>query len=355
MQILIVKLSSIGDVVHALPTLSALRKEFPQAEISWAVERRAAEILRGNPLLKNLIELDTRVLRDEKLSKIERLRELRRQTKQLRTENFDLAFDLQGLIKSAAIARLSRAPRRVGFAPNALREPHSRFLLTETRRVPLRANVIYKNLALAAETLNFPLPNAEQLEFPVFPDKTHLAEADELSAKLGANFAVLNVGGGWWTKLWRAENFGLLADEIYRKFGLISAVSYGPNEDELAERAVSASRLQTVFKISPSLRGFYALARRAKIYVGGDTGLTHLAVAARCPTVGIFGPTEWWRNGSPFKSDICVERTDIGCRENCHRRTCGSWICLDIGVEKVLQAVEQRLESERERRIARIS
>jgi ADP-heptose:LPS heptosyltransferase len=93
-----------------------------------------------------------------------------------------------------------------------------------------------------------------------------------------------------------------------------------------------------------SLKGFYELARRARVYVGGDTGPTHLAIAAGTPVVGLFGPTEWWRNGSPRAADICVERNDIDCRVDCHRRACAKWICMDIEVRTVLNAVSARLE-----------
>ncbi len=93
----------------------------------------------------------------------------------------------------------------------------------------------------------------------------------------------------------------------------------------------------------PSLKGFYELAKKTKIYIGGDTAPTHLAVAAKAPIVGIFGPTDWQRNGSPNPADICVDRTDIGCRVDCHRRTCNNWICMDIEVETVFDAVQKRL------------
>ncbi len=93
----------------------------------------------------------------------------------------------------------------------------------------------------------------------------------------------------------------------------------------------------------PSLRGFYEIARRAAVYIGGDTGPTHIAIAAGAPTVGIFGPTEWWRNGSLAAGDICVSRDDIDCRIDCHRRTCDKWICMDISVETVFNAVRQRI------------
>ena len=102
---------------------------------------------------------------------------------------------------------------------------------------------------------------------------------------------------------------------------------------------LQASQSGKARAVSLSLKGFYELAKRAQVYVGGDTGPTHLAIAAGTPIVGLFGPTEWWRNGSLRAADICVERVDIDCRTDCHRRACSKWICMDIEVERVLQAV----------------
>src|SRR3712207_1703011 len=131
MRILFVKLGSIGDIVHALPALAAIRRALPRAEISWVVERRAAEILRDNPALDRLIEVDTKALRRWPVFG-ETLLAPRQQLRRLRASTFDAALDFQGLLKSAFIARLSGAPRRYGFAREALREPASRFLLTES-------------------------------------------------------------------------------------------------------------------------------------------------------------------------------------------------------------------------------
>src|SRR6266496_1371581 len=122
MRILIVKLGSIGDVVHTLPSLSAMRRALPDAEISWVVERRASEILRDNPRLNRLIEVDTKALRRGLVSG-ETLRAPRQQLRQLRASAFDLALDFQGLIKSASIARLSGARRIFGYSRKGLREP----------------------------------------------------------------------------------------------------------------------------------------------------------------------------------------------------------------------------------------
>src|ERR1044072_255707 len=165
MRILIVKLSSIGDIVHTLPALAALRAAMPHAEISSLVERRSSEILTDNPLVDRLIEVDTKALRRGLMSG-ETLRAPRQQLRRLRASPFDVALDFQGLIKSATIARLSGAPRRYGFAREALRAPASRFLLSKPIRVPLRSHVIVKNLSLAAEALGITVPtNPDDFEF----------------------------------------------------------------------------------------------------------------------------------------------------------------------------------------------
>jgi lipopolysaccharide heptosyltransferase I len=350
MRILFVKLGSIGDIVHTLPALAAVRRAVPGAEISWVVERRAAEILRDNPFLKTLIEVDTKGLRRVPLSG-ETLSATRRQLRRLRASPFDLSLDFQGLIKSALVSRLSGAKRRAGFDRAHLREPLSRVLLTQSVRVPTRIHVIRKNLALASGALGVELPtSADAFEFPIAVAPSHEREADEVVQLVGDRFTILNPGGGWPTKLWDAERFGALADALLVRHGLRSVVTYGPGERELAERVVGASRTSAAHAASPSLKGFYSLARRAAVYVGGDTGPTHLAVAAGAPVVGLFGPTEWWRNGSPRAEDICVERTDIGCRTDCHRRACSQWVCMDIEVGRVAEAVGERL-----RRAARVT
>ncbi|MDQ4123919.1 MAG: lipopolysaccharide heptosyltransferase I [Acidobacteriota bacterium] len=347
MNVLIVKLGSIGDIVHTLPALAAIRRALPEAEISWVVEKRAAEILRANPFLTNLIEIDTRALRGRKTSISEKYEQAREQLERLRTGKYDIALDFQGLHKSALIAKLSGAARRVGFDKAVLREPTSRFLLTETVKIPAKTHIIRKNLLLAEPALQIEVPvDSSELEFPIGTEEQHEREALEIIEKTGADFAILNPGGGWATKLWNAGRFGRLADEIWKNFNLKSIVTYGPGEKNLAETVVAASKSNQAVAADLSLKGFYQLARRAKVYVGGDTGPTHLAIAARAPVVGLFGPTEWWRNGSPFEGDICVERTEISCRTNCHRRSCSNWICLDIEVETVLRAVKNRLKLE---------
>ncbi|HEX2640281.1 MAG TPA: lipopolysaccharide heptosyltransferase I, partial [Pyrinomonadaceae bacterium] len=325
MRILIVKLGAIGDVVHTLPALAAMRRSFPDAEIAWAVEKRAAEILRGNEHIDRLIEVDTRSPRKGKIEDL--LPEVRSQLRELRGSKYDIAIDFQGLLKSGTIAKLSGAPERWGFDRRSLREPASRVFYTNTAKIEPRINVIRKNLTLAEAALRIDT-TGDRLEFPIYTSDEHRKEAAAFAAQAGGQFALLNPAGGWVTKLWPAERYGELADVLLRELGLPSVVVTGPGEESLAERVrKTGSSGKTIFA-TPSLKGLYELAKLSSVYVGGDTGPTHLAVAAGAPVVGLYGPTEWWRNGSPNPDDVCVERLDIDCRVDCHRRSCSNWICM---------------------------
>ncbi|HVF30103.1 MAG TPA: glycosyltransferase family 9 protein [Pyrinomonadaceae bacterium] len=341
MRILFVKLGAIGDIIHTLPALNAVRHGHPDAVVSWVAEQRSAEILRGNPLIDNLIEVDTRSLRGGKVVE-KMLLEGSKQIRSLREHNFDVALDFQGLLKSGLIAKLSGARERWGFARTHLREPASRIFYTKAIKLPLRSHVIHANLALVTAAFNLG-PDQDSVEFPIFTAPMDQAEAASMADRTRGDFAILNPAGGWVTKLWHARKYGQLADMIWDELGLHSVVVCGPNEADLAAEVVANSRSGRTLIEQPTLKGFYELARLAKVYVGGDTGPTHLAIAAGAPIVGIFGPTEWWRNGSLNPNDICVERLDIGCRVDCHRRACLNWICMDVGPEVVLEAVKRRL------------
>ena len=273
----------------------------------------------------------------------------RQQLRRLRASSFHAALDFQGLLKSAAIARLSGARRLYGYSREALREPASRLLLTRSIQTSADLHVMVKGLRLTAGALGIPVPtDPSKFEFPIGTTRAHELEAAGVTpATAGARYAILNPGGGWPTKLWSAERFGALADELWTHHGLASLVTYGPGEHELAEKVLRASRSVKARAVKLSLKGFYALAKRASLYVGGDTGPTHLAVAAGAPVAGLFGPTEWWRNGSPRLDDICVERGDINCRIDCNRRSCSQWVCMDMSVERVLDAVNERLRRAR--------
>ncbi len=343
MHILIVKLGSIGDIIHTLPSLAAIRAQNLDAQISWVVEEKSAEILRGNPHIDNLIDVDTQSLRGGHVIE-EILLGASKQVAGLRKFKFDVSIDFQGLIKSGLISRLAGAKRRFGFSKSGLREGAARFFYTDSVDVPGQIHVIRKNLALVRGALDIEVPD-DEFEFPIATSDEHVAEAEAIIEKTGdRKFAVLNPAGGWVTKLWHAEKFGALADKLWEELRLVSIIATGPNETDLAAKAAATSRSGKLTLAQPSLKGFYEVAKRAHVYVGGDTGPTHIAIAAGAPVVGLFGPTEWWRNGSTNPDDICVERIDIGCRVDCHRRTCSNWICMDSDVDTVFATVVERLQ-----------
>ncbi|HMS09269.1 MAG TPA: glycosyltransferase family 9 protein, partial [Pyrinomonadaceae bacterium] len=225
------------------------------------------------------------------------------------------------------------------------REPAARVLYTNTAKLPERQNIIEKNLGLAAAALGIDAAKLP-LDFGITPSESDIREAKGAVESFGGPFVLLNPAGGWVTKLWHAEKYGQLADRIAEELGLVPVISAGPGDAELVERAVAASMSGKLKTIELSLKAFYETARHAEAYVGGDTGPTHIAAAAGTPVVGIFGPTEWWRNGTLNPDDICVERKDIDCRVDCHRRTCGNWICMDITVDTVFTELRRRLATQ---------
>ncbi len=340
MRILIVKLGAIGDVVHAMPALSALRRSMTGAHLAWAVERGgAAKLLQGCASLDELIELDMRGWR-KSLMNVETQTAIRKAMAGLRNGRFDLSLDFQGLMKSAMVARLARVPRRIGFAREALREPASAFMLTERVEVDDRDHVINKNLRLV-EHLGCDISG--EYEFPIALSDDDERFAESQFERFDGRFAILNPGGGWPTKLWGAEGFGAVADRLWEEYAIHSVVTYGPGEEDLAQAVVDHSRAKAAVTLDTTLKQFFALSRSAKLFIGGDTGPMHIAAAARSPIVAIFGPTESRRNGPFAKDDVVVERFDLDCRTDCYRRSCSHTSCMNIPVETVWRAVEERL------------
>lgn len=341
MRILIVKLGAIGDVVHALPALAALRRGLPTAHLAWVVERGgAAKLLRDNPAIDELIEVDTRGWRKDLLGQQTRAA-IKASLAQLR--GFDVALDFQGLLKSGMMAWLARAPRRIGFDTPALREPASAYLLTERVRVDDDDHIIKKNLGLVAH-LGVSVGSA--YEFPLGLSFADEQFAEQQIAARGGNVAIINPGGGWPTKLWNMAGFAAIADRLWESYGWRSIVTYGPGEEALANSVVAHSHSGAVELLDSTLKQFFALAKRAQLFLGGDTGPLHLAAAAGTPIVGIYGPTPARRNGPFAAADVVVERFDLDCRTDCFRRSCSHTSCMNIPVEAVWQQVQRRIRNE---------
>jgi heptosyltransferase-1 len=354
MRILIVKLSSIGDVVHTLPAAALIRRALPEAHISWVVERRASQILKGSAVIDELIEIDTRAWRKQGMSKAtledirSKLGHVRKGTNDnngAKANQIDVAIDFQGLIKSGIVALAAGAARRIGFETIELREKASRLFLNEQVSTSHATHVIEKNLALARTLIADERLFESSYEFPIHVSPEDDDYAAQVMASRGGSFAIINPGGGWPTKLWPVERYGEIADWLWKERKTKSVVTYGPGEESMAEAVASSSRERAAEPVASTLKQFVALARRARLFVGGDTGPLHLAAASRTPIVGLYGPTSPERNGPFDRNDITIGR-DLWCRSDCHRRSCWHWECMDIPVSEVIGAISKRFGTE---------
>jgi heptosyltransferase I len=326
MRLLFVRLGSLGDIVHAAPAVAAVRHARPDAEIDWLVDVRQREVL-------DLVEGVARVVPVRSsaagwLAARRALREVR----------YDAALDFQGLLKSAALAWLSNAPRRVGFDRAALRERGASFCYTETVSPPAGGHIIDKNLALLrAVGIDATAPG--EFPFRVPPSRT----LERVHALTGSRFAIVNPGAAWPNKRWHPDRFGGLAAAIRSRFDLPSIVIWGPGERDLADRVVAASCGAAALAPATSIADLFAIAGAAALMVSGDTGPLHIAAAMGTPIVGIYGPTDPRRNGPWLPRDVCVSRF-VHC-ECHHLRRCrrSTWCLEDVQVAELMDAVERRL------------
>jgi heptosyltransferase-1 len=342
-RLLIVKLSSIGDVVHTLPAVALLKRTLPDARISWVVERWAASILQDSPAIDELIEIDSRAWRKEP-GRRSTMAEVRSAFRSLRAD-VEVAVDFQGLIKSGVITWLSGAERRVGFETAELREPVSKLFLTHQVRTSGLGHVIRKNIALAQDVilkLTGQTADHPRFEFPIAISEQDKRYVSARVREIGQRFAIINPGGGWPTKRWPNREYSAIADYLWQAHSLPSFITYGPGEEAMASEIASMVTTDAARPLASTLKQFVALARSATIFIGGDTGPLHLAAASGTPIVGLYGPTSALRNGPFDPRDISVGR-DLWCRAGCHQRRCWHWECMRIPVEQVADAVTRRL------------
>lgn len=331
--ILIVRLGALGDIVHALPVAAALRDCFSDARIDWVVDERHRELLELVPVVDRRI-----VLRTRSASLRRRVMELRRT---LTRESYDIAIDLQGLLKSAVVARLSGARRILGFTPPHLRERAARVFYTETHDPGDTAHVIEKNLTLAASLG----ADVSRIRFPLTVPASAAGDAvrDRRSAAGDTAFVVLNPGAAWPNKRWPPDRFGAVAQWLRRERGLRSVVTWGPGDETMAAAVVDGSAGAAELAPPTSIADLIAIVGEASLMVSGDTGPVHLAAAVGTPIVGIYGPTDAARNGPWSADDVTVSRfTACGCH---HQRRCGAarWCLEDISVDDVTAAITRRI------------
>jgi heptosyltransferase I len=334
MRILIVRLGALGDIVHGLPVAATLRERFPDAGIDWLVDARHAAVLDLVPIVDRAIAIDGR-----------RAGGLIAGVRRLRRERYDAAVDLQGLIKSAALARLSGASRVIGFARGHLREKAASLFYSERCEAPAGRHVVDKNLSVLAA---FGIADRRR-RFPVAEPRSTVAEAVGQRVARGDvdGYALVNPGAAWPNKRWPAERFGEVAAGLLARHRLLPVVLWGPGEEPTAARVVASSNGAAVLAPPTGIGDVLALSRGARLMVSGDTGPLHLAGAVGTPLVAIFGPTDPRRNGPWEADDISLSRFG-DCVCHYQRRCRRSRACIeDISVEDLRGAIDRRLATDR--------
>ena len=329
-KILIVRLGSLGDLIHAVPAAAALRRAFPQARIDWLVDARHRELLDLVPIIDRRLAIST----SAPGSLMDAVAELRR-------SRYDVALDLQGLLKSAVLARLSGAERVIGFSTPLLRERMAGLFYKETAGVDA-VHVIQKNLSMLSALGVQHSP----VEFPIEVRKPEIAAAAREYLGIGEAdpFAILNPGAAWPNKRWPPVYFAEVASALKDRHGLRSVVLWGPGEQRVAQDVVDGSKGSAAVSPQTTLAALVSLTKAAAVMVSGDTGPLHIAGAMGTPLIGIYGPTSPERNGPWASRDRSVSHFDqCQCR---YQRQCRAkrWCLLDVSPREVIDLVDERLE-----------
>jgi len=322
---LIIRLSSLGDIIHTLPAFSSLRRNFPEARISWIVEKKGKEILGLVPGIDEVI-----VAREK------------RWRKKIKNRN-QIALDFQGLVKSGLMAFLSSSQKRIGFHRRNLKEPLASLFYTDRlEELPEGIHVISKNLKLLSK-LGI---KEEKFEFPlVVPNEIREVVKEKLK-KIGyrsnKKLIIYNIGAAWETKRWFLSRWVKLLERMKGE-DFFPLLLWGDETEKEMALAVSE---QTQAAISPffSVKEVLTLIKDASLVISGDTFALQVACAFSVPVVGIFGPTNPRRNG-PFNSQDKVAFAALKCAP-CYKRTCSAVPkCLDaISAEEVAKMALELLE-----------
>jgi 3-deoxy-D-manno-octulosonic-acid transferase/heptosyltransferase-1 len=343
MEILIVKLSAIGDVIHTLPALNSIRNHYPQAHITWLVEEAASELLIGHPALDRILISRRKAWISEfrLLKTAQPLREIRSFLTALRDTRYDLLFDFQALLKSGILIALIKAERKVGFNAGMEHMEQSHLFLNE--RVPpvsMEHHALTRSLMML-EGIGIP---TDKIEYRLSIDLKTRLHAEQMLKRNGFTpgnqLIVINPGAKWETKLWHPERFAQLADILARR-NAGTVVFTGSSEDSLLIRGIRSGMKEKAIDLSgkTTLKSLAAIYEQSKFIISTDTGPMHLAVALGVPVIALFGPTAPWRTG-PFGDEHQIVSASLPCSP-CFKRKCATTKCMaGISMESVLEAVD---------------
>ncbi len=322
MKILIIKLSAIGDVVQTLPALEAIKKKFPDSEITWVVEEAASDILDGHPLINRLLVSQRTVwlrsLRNP-FTAWRGLINIIRFIHLLRRIYYDIAIDFQGLLKSGVLIGFARAGRKIGF--DRTREFSYVFLNERLPAYDIEQHALDRYLAIAQYLGASDVSSACAL--PIEQEQERIKKRIHALKPAGRSLVIMNPGARWKTKLWPVRNFAELADRLIQEKNATVIFTGGPDDRRMIGRILTLMKHGNVenWAGETTLKELAALASFSDLFITTDTGSMHLAAAVGAKVLALFGPTAPWRTG-PYGRSNTIVRSGIDCSP-CFQRTCG--------------------------------
>jgi heptosyltransferase I len=338
MNILIIKLSAIGDVVQTLPALEAIKKTYPDSSITWVVEEAAADILIGHPLINTLLisrrKTWLRMLNDPHAA-IRGVAYLAKFFRDLRRIRYDIAIDFQGLLKSGVIIGFARAKRKIGF--DRTREHAYRFLNERLPAYDKEKHALQRYLDVA-RYLGAVDPSPA-CTLPIEQERLKMKQRISTIRPSGRPLVVVNPIARWKTKLWPEKHFADLADNLKTEKSAVVVFTGSPQDRILNDRIISMMHSHAHnWAGETSLKELAALASLADVFITTDTGPMHLAAAAGAKVLALFGPTAPWRTG-PYGEGHIIVRAGLACSP-CFRRDCEDVKCMeDITVDDVMKQI----------------
>ena len=316
-NILIIKMSSLGDVLHTLPFVAELRKRFPQARLTWLVHPQFSGFVPDPPMVDEVIYFDK--VKFNKMSLGEKWLCFKDMRSLLHSRNFDLVIDMQGLFKSAVLAAISGCNNRIGYCEmregsglvsKAITGAHARDHVIE------RYLDVARYLGCTVNEIQFPMPDLQK-EWQAVLEKTKAVKKP---------YVVLAPGARWETKKWPAEHFAKLAEMILRD-GKQVVLAGGPEDIQLGSQIAGLSPGTADLTGKTSLRELGALIQHCTAYISGDTGPLFIAAAMKKPLVALYGPTRPDRTGPYGSKEATIINAPVPCT-GCLKKHCGKWICM---------------------------
>ena len=352
MKVLIVKLSSIGDVVHTLPALWALKRGLPGAVVDWIVEEAASEIITGNLLISEVIVV-------KRGGWLKNFSENRAVARRLREKNYDLVVDFQGLMKSALWVRATKATRRVGFG-NA-RELAHLFYTEKVPAIETERHAVDRYLDLArcvggAPQPTLPVADEEGGAGPIQIGDACKVRVEALLSEGGVHeivpFFIVNPSARWATKLWTDDRFAEVILRVEKEYGIKAVLVGAPSDKQAAHRINEMTGMKALNLAGKTgLKELAYLVGLAEFMVTVDSGPMHIAATVGTPVIAIFGPTAPWRTG-PYGTVHRVIRKGLDCSP-CYKRACpetDKMKCMTgVVVDEVERAVQELMRIKKER------